>query len=89
MINFITKLDNEVALIRSFLKIDQQGDGDIDEKELKAAFREYLHLDCKTADAVSKEVIAKIDLNGSKDISYSCTVHSIQSSCWGRLTCDR
>lgn len=32
MVHFILKFDNEIALIRSFSKIDQLGDGVIDQQ---------------------------------------------------------
>jgi hypothetical protein len=74
MIHFIIQIDNEVALVRAFLRIDSTGDGDIDEKEMKNALKDYLKLDCKTSEVAAKEIIGKIDLNHSGDISYSGTL---------------
>lgn len=71
MVHFILKFDNEIALIRSFSKIDQLGDGVIDQQEIKEALINYLSFDTKTAETTAREIMQKIDLNGSNDIAFS------------------
>jgi Ca2+-binding EF-hand superfamily protein len=59
-------------LIRTFLKIDQLEDGEIDEKELAQGLIDYLRMDRKNAENGAREIMQKIDLDGSGNISFSC-----------------
>lgn len=71
MVNFIVSYENEDTFIRCFHWIDTQGDGVITEDELVNAMIEYEDRPEKKAKEDAAEIMKKIDLNNSKDISYS------------------
>lgn len=80
MANFTARPTGELSLRKVFLAIDQLADGEIDEKELKAALGEYLGMSAKQAEQGAREMLECIDFDASGEINYSGTVPLMQSS---------
>jgi Ca2+-binding EF-hand superfamily protein len=57
MANFTSRPTGELSLRKAFLAVDQLADGEIDEKELKAALGEYLGMTAKQAEQGAREML--------------------------------
>lgn len=89
MIHVITRLPNEVGLMKVFNRIDYREDGEIDEGEVRTALTSFLEMPPKKAEHLAKELMERVDLDSSGFINFTGTACLTQSSWWLLATCAR